>query len=206
MAMPPRPPAADPQPAAPPMALPTAHAAPPAANPPSKRIRPACDDLHSDLKRLFGMDAFKPGQEQVICALMDGRSAAAIFPTGGGKSLCYQLPSLLFDGGLTVVVSPLIALMKDQVDALRQRGQVTWCGKEELRDRGPRCTVQPRVQTLLKCCRFALGRNWAARSTRDTHVVAAGEDQRATGPTARRAVRRLPPPAQLRICTRLYAR
>lgn len=65
----------------------------------------------------FKLDAFRPGQEAVIDALLAGRSALAIFPTGGGKSLCYQLPALLLDG-LTLVVSPLIALMKDQVDAL----------------------------------------------------------------------------------------
>ena len=69
----------------------------------------------------FGYDAFRPGQEQVIDALLEGRSALAVFPTGGGKSLCYQLPALLLDG-LTVVVSPLIALMKDQIDALTARG------------------------------------------------------------------------------------
>jgi ATP-dependent DNA helicase RecQ len=69
----------------------------------------------------FGYDAFRPGQEQVIDALLEGRSALAVFPTGGGKSLCYQLPALLLDG-LTVVVSPLIALMKDQIDALAARG------------------------------------------------------------------------------------
>ena len=62
-----------------------------------------------------------PGQEQVIDTLLAGRSALAIFPTGGGKSLCYQLPALLLDG-LTVVVSPLIALMKDQIDFLVERG------------------------------------------------------------------------------------
>jgi ATP-dependent DNA helicase RecQ len=69
----------------------------------------------------FGFDEFRPGQERVIDALLAGRSALAVFPTGGGKSLCYQLPALLLDG-LTVVVSPLIALMKDQIDALTVRG------------------------------------------------------------------------------------
>src|SRR6478735_9293472 len=69
----------------------------------------------------FGFDSFRPGQERVIEALLAGRSALAVFPTGGGKSLCYQLPALLLDG-LTVVVSPLIALMKDQIDALTARG------------------------------------------------------------------------------------
>src|SRR5258705_10563456 len=69
----------------------------------------------------FGLDAFRPGQEQVIDALLAGRSALAVFPTGSGKSLCYQLPALLLDG-VTVVVSPLIALMKDQIDYLTERG------------------------------------------------------------------------------------
>src|SRR5947209_4690752 len=73
------------------------------------------------LKTVFGFDSFKPGQERVVEALLAGRSAVAIFPTGGGKSLCYQLPGILLDG-LTLVVSPLIALMKDQVDALARRG------------------------------------------------------------------------------------
>ena len=69
----------------------------------------------------FGHGQFRPGQEEVVRALLAGRSALAVFPTGGGKSLCYQLPALLLDG-LTLVVSPLIALMKDQVDALLARG------------------------------------------------------------------------------------
>jgi ATP-dependent DNA helicase RecQ len=79
--------------------------------------------IHHCLRENFGFSAFRPGQEAVIECLLAGRSALAIFPTGGGKSLCYQLPSLLLDG-LTLVISPLIALMKDQVDALRQRGIV----------------------------------------------------------------------------------
>jgi len=78
-------------------------------------------DLHATLSRYFGYDTFRPGQEQVIHALLEGRSSLAIFPTGGGKSLCYQLPALLLDG-VTLVISPLIALMKDQVEALRARG------------------------------------------------------------------------------------
>src|SRR5829696_4169026 len=69
----------------------------------------------------FGFDSFRPGQEQVVDALLAGRSALAVFPTGAGKSLCYQLPALLLDG-LTVVVSPLIALMKDQIDVLQRSG------------------------------------------------------------------------------------
>ena len=73
------------------------------------------------LNEKFGFDGFRPGQEVVIRCLLEGRSAAAIFPTGSGKSLCYQLSSLLFPG-MTLVVSPLLALMKDQIDALRRRG------------------------------------------------------------------------------------
>jgi ATP-dependent DNA helicase RecQ len=77
--------------------------------------------MHQILREHFGFDSFREGQEAVICALMEGRSALAIFPTGGGKSLCYQVPALMLDG-LTLVVSPLIALMKDQVDALNAKG------------------------------------------------------------------------------------
>jgi ATP-dependent DNA helicase RecQ len=73
------------------------------------------------LKAHFGYDTFRPGQEAVINYLLAGRSAAAVFPTGGGKSICYQLPALLLPG-VTLVVSPLIALMKDQIDALTRRG------------------------------------------------------------------------------------
>src|SRR5689334_4903024 len=69
----------------------------------------------------FGFDAFRPGQERVVESLLAGRSALAVFPTGAGKSLCYQLPALMLDG-VTVVVSPLIALMKDQIDFLTAQG------------------------------------------------------------------------------------
>jgi len=69
----------------------------------------------------FGFDSFRPGQEQIVDALLAGRSALAVFPTGAGKSLCYQLPALLLEG-VTIVVSPLIALMKDQIDFLQRSG------------------------------------------------------------------------------------
>lgn len=81
----------------------------------------ASDPVLETLRERFGFDAFRGGQEPVIRALLEGRPSLAVFPTGGGKSLCYQLPALLLDGP-TLVVSPLIALMKDQVDALRAKG------------------------------------------------------------------------------------
>ncbi|HEX8310746.1 MAG TPA: DEAD/DEAH box helicase, partial [Chthoniobacteraceae bacterium] len=78
-------------------------------------------DLHEALRAHFGHDAFREGQEAVVRALLEGESALALFPTGAGKSLCYQLPAVLLDG-TALVISPLIALMKDQVDTLRARG------------------------------------------------------------------------------------
>ncbi len=73
------------------------------------------------LKRQFGFDRFLAGQEAVVGRLLQGRSTLAVFPTGGGKSLCYQLPALVLDG-LTLVISPLLALMKDQIDFLASKG------------------------------------------------------------------------------------
>ncbi len=79
-------------------------------------------DLHKALKRHFGFDSFKNNQEAVIRSLLDGKDVFVLMPTGGGKSLCYQLPSLLMDG-TAIVISPLIALMKNQVDAMRHMSQ-----------------------------------------------------------------------------------
>ena len=73
------------------------------------------------LRDTFGFSQLRPGQAAVIDKLLAGQSVLAVFPTGGGKSLCYQLPALMMEG-LTVVVSPLIALMKDQIDFLQGRG------------------------------------------------------------------------------------
>jgi superfamily II DNA helicase RecQ len=87
------------------------------------------------LRKIFGMNDFRLKQAQVISTILNGTSACVVFPTGGGKSLCYQVPALCFseedklypaggrrDAGITLVVSPLIALMKDQVDSLLRRG------------------------------------------------------------------------------------
>jgi len=79
------------------------------------------DSKRRVLKEVFGFDDFRPGQEQVVDALLAGRNVLTVMPTGSGKSLCYQVPALVL-GGLTVVVSPLVALMQDQVAALRLAG------------------------------------------------------------------------------------
>jgi ATP-dependent DNA helicase RecQ len=78
--------------------------------------------LESTLSREFGFSSFRPGQRELIGAVLQGRDALGVLPTGGGKSLTYQLPAVLLSG-LTVVVSPLISLMKDQVDAFNRRGR-----------------------------------------------------------------------------------
>ncbi len=78
-------------------------------------------DIAAQLKSIFGFDQFRPGQEDIIRAVMAGRDVLAIMPTGAGKSLTFQLPARLL-GGVTLVISPLIALMKDQVDAMTEAG------------------------------------------------------------------------------------
>src|SRR5215212_3340045 len=76
---------------------------------------------HDVLEKYFGFREFLDAQEEVITAIAGGADALVVMPTGGGKSLCYQLPALLLEG-TTIVASPLVALMKDQVDALTARG------------------------------------------------------------------------------------
>ena len=78
-------------------------------------------DLQNILKTYFGYDEFKNGQDKLIESIIKGRDALGIMPTGGGKSICYQLPAIALDG-ITIVISPLISLMKDQVDSLNELG------------------------------------------------------------------------------------
>lgn len=91
------------------------------AEPPQSPAGPTSAELTAALTRWFGHPAFRPGQEAIVRSVLGGRPTLAILPTGGGKSLCYQLPALLLPG-TTLVVSPLVALMKDQVDQLQARG------------------------------------------------------------------------------------
>lgn len=96
-----------------------------AVSAPSPALAPATydpDALREALRAYFGFDGLRPGQEAALRPVIEGRDALVVMPTGAGKSLVYQLAALLRPDGVTVVVSPLIALMKDQVDALRQRG------------------------------------------------------------------------------------
>lgn len=86
-----------------------------------KNLRTDQSKLKKNLRRTFGLQSLRPGQEQVIQNVLDGRDTLVIMPTGGGKSLCYQLPALSLPG-ITLVVSPLISLMKDQVEKLEEIG------------------------------------------------------------------------------------
>ena len=111
---------------------------------PPEHLRIVMDRMHLILQRYFGHTAFKPYQREIIRDILAGRDVLAVLATGGGKSLCYQIPALISDG-ITLVISPLIALMKDQVDDLQARG----IGAEALNSSGSYATTR-RVLSELK--------------------------------------------------------
>jgi len=84
-------------------------------------LTPHSLDAQAQLIRHFGLAEFRPGQAEVIDAVLSGRNAVVVMPTGAGKSLCYQLPAVMLPG-VALVISPLISLMKDQVEQLCSRG------------------------------------------------------------------------------------
>src|SRR5271170_6976439 len=93
---------------------------------PSATARPApehpASELLGALRRYWGYDSFRPMQERIVRSLLGGQDACVVMPTGGGKSLCYQLPAALLADRTVIVISPLIALMQDQVAQLTQMG------------------------------------------------------------------------------------
>ena len=89
--------------------------------PTSPRVPYDSASMHDALRRVFGFGSFRPDQQESVAALLDGRDLLAVMPTGGGKSLCYQLPAVMLPG-TALVISPLISLMKDQVDGARANG------------------------------------------------------------------------------------
>ncbi|MGI6244792.1 MAG: DNA helicase RecQ [Pseudochelatococcus sp.] len=93
------------------------------AQAPVRPVSPAlAQRARAVLKSVFGYDDFRPGQDEVIAAVLNGEDVFAVMPTGSGKSMCYQLPAMVDDGGLTLVISPLVALMRDQVGQLTALG------------------------------------------------------------------------------------
>ena len=98
--------------------------------------------IHEILKKYWGHSSFRPGQEAIIQSVLKNRDTLALLPTGGGKSICFQVPAMVNDG-LCLVVSPLIALMNDQVQNLKKKG---------IKAMAITCHHEHSLTKLLKCC------------------------------------------------------
>ena len=140
---------------------------------------PDISPMRRVLKDVFGFEDFRPGQEAVMTTLLAGRPVLAVMPTGAGKSLCYQVPALVL-GGLTIVVSPLVALMQDQVAALRLAGVAADTINSSI-DRDENIAAWRRVTTGETCLlylapeRLMAGRMLEALSRVDIRLIAVDE-------------------------------
>lgn len=132
-------------------------------------------DLHALLKQHFGYDTFRPQQEDIIRTIIGGSDAIVLMPTGGGKSLCYQIPALDMEG-TAIVVSPLISLMKDQVDALRANGIAAAALNSAANNEENRKTLADAVAGKLDLLymspeRLVAGQQWLAQNVKVSFVA-----------------------------------
>jgi ATP-dependent DNA helicase RecQ len=131
-------------------------------------------DPHELLKNYFGYTSFRPGQEEVINAILSGQDTLAVMPTGAGKSLCYQIPALLLPG-LTVVISPLIALMKDQVRSLKEAGLEAGCVNSSISPAEYNQTMDSVLSGKLKLLYLAPERLWTGPRGREASPLEKAE-------------------------------
>ena len=122
------------------------------------------ENPHSILKKVFGYDSSRPGQEEIVSRLLAGQDVLAVMPTGAGKSICYQVPALLLPG-ITIVVSPLVSLMKDQVGALVQAGVAAAFLNNSLTDNQKAADAAPRPGGLVQDHLCGARSGWRCRAS-----------------------------------------